>query len=113
MSFRIGICVPMAVTREDISVSMFMSMEGKKSSWKDIKNGVDNEAISEAASLEELDSDDTKNVFFDRVKACGIFSCKVATFEKQTRTRHGTGTRRGRTRIENTNQIVYLGNMII
>ena len=68
MSFRLGICVPMAVTREDISLSSFLSMEGKKSSWKDIKNGVANEAISEAASLEELDSDDKKNVFFDRVK---------------------------------------------
>ena len=31
----------------------------------------------------------------------------------KTRTRQGTGTRRGRTRIENTNRIVYLGNMII
>ena len=68
MSFRLGICVPMAVTREDIPLSSFLSMEGKKSSWKDIKNGVANEAISEAASLEELDSDDKKNVFFDRVK---------------------------------------------
>ena len=68
MGLRLGVCGRMAVTRDDISVNMFMSMEGKKSSWKDIKNGVDNEAISEAASLEELDSDDTKNVFFDRVK---------------------------------------------
>ena len=68
MTFRLGICVPMAITREDISVSSWLAMEGKRSSWRDVKNGVENDAISEAATLEELDSDDTKNVFFDRVK---------------------------------------------
>ena len=70
MSFRIGICVPMAVTGEDVPLEAWLSMDGKKSSWKDIKNGAGAESagIVEAGSLEELDSDSTKNVFFDREK---------------------------------------------
>ena len=67
-SFRLGICVPMAITGEDVPLEAWLSMDGKKSSWKDIKNGAGAEAsgIVEAGSLEELDSDSTKNVFFDR-----------------------------------------------
>ena len=58
----------MAVTGEDVPLEAWLSMDGKKSSWKDIKNGAGAEAsgIAEAGSLDELDSDSTKNVFFDR-----------------------------------------------
>ena len=66
MSFRLGICVPTAVTRNDIPLSTWLFMAGKMSSWKDIKNGDDTTGIVEAESLEELDADEAKNVFFDR-----------------------------------------------
>ena len=69
MKFRLGICIPTALTRSDIPVNTWLTMSGKMSSWKDIKNGVDGvNGVVEAESLELLDSDDTKNVFFDREK---------------------------------------------
>ena len=64
MKFRLGICLPTALSSPDIPVYAWLSMAGKWDKWKnmaDNKNGV-----VEADSLENLDSDDTKNVFFDR-----------------------------------------------
>ena len=58
--------MPTALKNPDIPVYMWLSMAGKWSRWKDIdetQNGV-----VEADSLNSLDADDTKNVFFDREK---------------------------------------------
>merc|ERR1711997_636913 len=70
MKFRLGICIPTGLTRSDISVPSWLSMAGKRSSWRDIKDGVEGvNGVIEADSLEDLDSDDTKNVFYDREKS--------------------------------------------
>ena len=72
MSYRLGICLPTALKDPKIPVYMWLSMEGKWIKWKkaeDTQNGV-----VEADTLEELDSDDTKNVFFDREKRCSFNS---------------------------------------
>ena len=43
-------------------------MAGKWGTRKDVKNGDDQNGVVEAESLENLDSDDETNVYFDREK---------------------------------------------
>ena len=66
MKFRLGICVPTALSNPDIPVYEWLSMAGKWDRWRDMaetQNGV-----IEANSLQDLDDDASKNVFFDREK---------------------------------------------
>ena len=69
MAYRLGICVPRGLEDTDtIPLHYWVSMAGAWSKWKDIKNGNSTNGVVEADSLEMLDSDDSKNVFFDREK---------------------------------------------
>ena len=64
MKYRLGVCLPTALKNPDIPVKLWLNMVGRwsRENWN-AGNG-----IVEAESLENLDTDDNKNVFFDRKK---------------------------------------------
>ena len=68
MKYRLGICIPTGLEDSGIPLHYWVSMAGAWSKWSDIKDGEDTNGVVEADSLENLDSDDSKNVFFDREK---------------------------------------------
>ena len=59
MKFRLGICLPIGANSTDFAIDKWLSMTGN---WR----AVENNGIVEASSLQALDDDDSKNVFFDR-----------------------------------------------